>query len=408
LKRTFENYRDILLLRRKVAGRPMRIAFLAADIDLSGRTGDVCHVKDLVCALSRLGCQVDLVIANPADWTPPASVRLIPTPSGNALRAALELRWMLGKKPPDVIYERRESPKLAAVLGRLLGRPYFVEINGLVEEEMAMQGRPDRTPPPLREAKAMVRRRLFAWSAGVVAVTEGLKAALAASYAIPRERIIVVPNGVDLHRFNPLPKDEARRALSLPGDAPIVVFVGTFVAWQGVGTLIAAMERVKAELPHAQLLLVGDGQERPSLEAEAERRGLGKRVRFVGWVARDDVPRWICAADVAVMPSTLRRNARIGSSALKMREYLACGRPVVATNIEGAGPLLEREGIGVGVAGDDPIQLARALIGLLRDSETITAMGIRARTFAQRELSWDLSARRILDFFGGARPAGGG
>src|SRR3972149_2120026 len=113
----------------------MHLGFLAPDIDLGGHAGDTCHVQDIAVALGRAGCMVDLVVAKSAEWRGHESVRVLAMPHRRTLSAAVGLRRAWRQRPPDVLYERRLTPKLSVVLSCLLSRPFFVEINGLVDEE---------------------------------------------------------------------------------------------------------------------------------------------------------------------------------------------------------------------------------------------------------------------------------
>lgn len=377
----------------------MRVALLAPDVNLSAKTGDAWHVKDVSLALARAGTTVDLVVAEPAGWPGGEGIHIHQLAPGNALCGAIRLQRQFGLDRPDVLYERRESAKLSASLAQLSGRPYFVEINGMTGEEKAMQGRPDSDPRWIQKWKAAVRGRLLRGARGIVTVTEGLRREVMAEYRVPSDRFVVIPNGVDLGLFRPWDKDEARRQLGLQGPGPYLVYVGNLVAWQGIPTLLGALNRIRQKWPQIEALIVGDGIERLSLEAKARDLGVASHVRFVGWQPRERVPLWISAADIAVMPATLRRNQRIGSSALKLREYLACGRPVLATNFEGGGPFLERHGVGRGTRGDEPEDFATVTLSLLADPAAMETMGTRARILAERELSWDLVAQRLLAFF---------
>jgi glycosyltransferase involved in cell wall biosynthesis len=380
---------------------------LAPDIDLSGFTGDVWHVKDVALALGRAGTPVDLVVGKAAGWIAGDGVRLHELPAGNTILAALRLRRLFRPACPDVLYERRESPKLAASLSWLLNRPFFVEVNGVTAEEKAIQGRPNSMPNWIRRRREAVRGRLLRRARGVVAVTRGLRDFVVSQYGVSRDRLAVIPNGVDLDLFRPMDKRVARTRLGLVGDGPYLVYVGNLVGWQGIPSLLDATVRLRREWRAIQVLIVGDGIERQALEERTAELGLGFHVRFVGREQRERVPLWIGASDIAVMPATLRRNAQIGSSALKMREYLACGRPVVAPDIEGGGPFLEAHGVGRGTRGDDAEDLASVLSVMLSDLPTLDAMGVRARKVAEAELSWDLVARRLLAFFAEGEPKGG-
>lgn len=177
-------------------------------------------------------------------------------------------------------------------------------------------------------------------------------------------RWTVVPNGVDLDRFTPDggPPDPARDprgslpALSDLGPADhLVVCVGRLCPQKGQDLLLRAWPEVTARLPGARLVLVGDGPDRDRLL-----RGAPEGVLFAG-ATRDAVP-WYRAADVVVQPS------RWEGMALAPLEAMACGRPVVLTDVDGA-----RESLPPGQEGrclvppDDPGALAHALLGLLTD-----------------------------------------
>ncbi|MFJ4685887.1 glycosyltransferase family 4 protein [Streptomyces sp. NPDC091377] len=203
------------------------------------------------------------------------------------------------------------------------------------------------------------------WAARTVCVSAaervaGVAAGIAARWA-------VVPNGVDTRRFRPAehPADRAAvRAALLPSvapDAPLVVCVGRLCRQKGQDVLLAAWESVLRRVPGARLALVGDGPGRDLLRAPAE-------VLFPGAVA-DPVP-WYQAADLVVLPS------RWEGMALAPLEAMACGRPVVLSDVDGA-----RESLPPGhaphclVPPEDPAALARALTTLLLDAPLREELG---------------------------------
>ncbi|MEV1025529.1 glycosyltransferase family 4 protein [Streptomyces sp. NPDC050264] len=171
----------------------------------------------------------------------------------------------------------------------------------------------------------------------------------------------LVPNGVDLQRFRPAePRGTAPRG---PGDGPLAVCVGRLCRQKGQDILVEAWKEVLRELPRARLVLVGDGPETAQLRAAAPRS-----VSFVGAV--DDPVPWYRAADLVVMPS------RWEGIALAPLEAMACGSPVLVTDVDGARESLPpRLAQSCVVPPEDAAALARALIGLLRDTEGLRSLG---------------------------------
>ncbi|MFJ8823634.1 glycosyltransferase family 4 protein [Streptomyces sp. NPDC102467] len=171
----------------------------------------------------------------------------------------------------------------------------------------------------------------------------------------------LVPNGVDLERFRPAePRGTARGG---SGDGPLAVCVGRLCRQKGQDILVEAWKDVLRELPRARLVLVGDGPETARLRAAAPRS-----VSFVGAV--DDPIPWYRAADLVVMPS------RWEGIALAPLEAMACGSPVLVTDVDGARESLPpRLAPSCVVPPEDAAALARALIGLLRDTEALRSLG---------------------------------
>ncbi|MEU4653630.1 glycosyltransferase [Streptomyces sp. NPDC023723] len=205
------------------------------------------------------------------------------------------------------------------------------------------------------------------WATRVVCVSEGerRRGALAGI----RARWAVIPNGVDLDRFRPAADSDADadavRPPPLSGGpgAPVVVCVGRLCRQKGQDLLLAAWPRVARQVPGARLVLVGDGPDRARLAATAP-----ESVLFAGGVA--DAAPWYRAAGLVVLPS------RWEGMALAPLEAMACGRPVVVTDVDGA-----RECLPPALAPHcltpprDPAALADAMTALLRDTPLRAALG---------------------------------
>ncbi len=254
--------------------------------------------------------------------------------------------------------------------------------------------------------RAGQRRRLLdalERSAGVVAITRGLRADLVAGGARAAD-IEVLEDGFDPARFAALLDREAARArLGLDAARPLAVYAGHLFAWKGADTLV----RAAALSSRFDVLLVG-GRPDDRQRIEALARGLGARnVRLVPPVEPGRVPLFLAAADALVLPNSGRVaiSARY-TSPLKLFEYMAAGRPIVASDLPSLREVLD-ESTAFFVAPDDPEALRRGIERCLDAAPAAASAARRARERAVK-YTWDARAERLERFLVARVPGGEG
>ncbi len=255
---------------------------------------------------------------------------------------------------------------VAAVwLGQRLGKPVVVTSRGTDVNWI----------PRYRVPRAQLRWAA-ARAAGLISVSSALGEHLTA-LGVPRERITVLRNGVDLEVFRPLPEAGAalRRELDLAG--PLLLSVGSLIERKGHHIAIEALRG----LPAATLLIAGEGPWRARLERQAETAGVAARVRFLGPVAHADLPRYYSAADLFVLASSREGMPNV------VLEALACGTPVAACNAEGVAELLADPVAGRIVPRREAESLRQTLSALLAAPPSREAVRAYARRFAWDETS---------------------
>ena len=234
-------------------------------------------------------------------------------------------------------------------------------------------------------AKLPGPRRLTAWALPradrVVAVSRAL-AEEVIELGVARDRVAVVRNGVDPGLFHPRDREAARAALGL-ASRPIALYVGNLKDVKGVQDLAPAWTRALRDVPDALLIIVGDGPLHADIQAAVV--PLGDRVRMIDAQPLAQVPLWIAACDVLVLPSHHEGTPNV------VLEALACGRRVVATAVGGTPDLLTTPELGVLVPPRDPHALGAALAHALRtsyDPDLVAKLGSCG--------GWDASAAQLL------------
>jgi glycosyltransferase involved in cell wall biosynthesis len=182
---------------------------------------------------------------------------------------------------------------------------------------------------------------------------------LALELGMPAERTLVVGNGVEARRYLPLPQQQARRALGLPADARVLITVGGLVERKGYHRVIACLPELRAQFPKLHYLAVGcagpEGDFTPQLEHQVQRLGLQDHVHFTGALPTEGVRQALSASDVFVLASRNEGWANV------LLEAMACGLPVVASDVGGNAEVVCRPEVGSIVPFDDHAALVRAL-----------------------------------------------
>jgi phosphatidylinositol alpha-1,6-mannosyltransferase len=209
--------------------------------------------------------------------------------------------------------------------------------------------------------------------------------------------MVKIAPGIDTDHFSPQDASELRRELGLT-DKKVIVSVGRLVHRKGQDVLIEAMPSIIKEVPEAHILMIGEGPYRSYLETRVKTLGLQERVTFIGRIQYAELPRYICAGDLFVMPSRSRlAGLEVEGLGIVYLEASACGLPVIAGNSGGAPDAVLAGKTGLVVEGSKKEAVASAVVELLLDPKRSHAMGLAGREWIIQEWRWDIWSSRFAE-----------
>ena len=275
------------------------------------------------------------------------------------------------------------------------GYKLLYEVNGLPSVEMKYHY------PALRGTPALdkIRERELAvlHQSDAVICPAYVTANYLASLGVPRAKITVIPNGIDPQLFSTVPGQAANVNLQ----PPTILYLGTLADWQGLETLINAMPLVLAQRA-VRLRLVGPGRkpQGKNLQKRVRKLGLAEHVSIEPPVSHTQAAALIAQSAVCVAPLGYNdRNVNQGCCPLKILEYMACGRPIVAANLPVARELVCAGTEALLFSPDDPADLARQILTVLNDPALAARLGTNAANRAHRQFTWQAAQASLLTVY---------
>lgn len=371
----------------------------------ASKDGQAVHIEELVGALREMGHEVHVVgpvadgeMGEDASWVhelkaslPKAVYELLEL--GYSLFAYHRLAAAARDFHPDAIYERYNLFLLAgAMLRWRLRLPLLLEVNAPLAEE---RGRFGGLGLPRLARWAEGR----AWkSADIVLPVSNVLAGNVIAAGVKPEQIAVIPNGINLDHFSDAPPREVAKGNLGLANSLVLGFTGFVRDWHGVDRVIRWMGSSDAP-GNTILMVVGDGPARADLERLADTLSLHNRVRFTGVIPRAQVPEHVAAFDIALQPAVVPY-----ASPLKLFEYLALGKPIVAPRQPNIEEILT-DGVN-GLLFDEKQSFERVLTRLCSDNGLRTRLAEEsALTIDRLDLTWLGNARRVIELAGRARAA---
>ena len=263
----------------------------------------------------------------------------------------------------------------AALLARALKKPLVITARGSDINLIAGHALP---------------RRMMLWAARRAAACVGVSGALVdamRALGMPKDRLHLFRNGVDLDRFQPLPQAAARARIGHSG-APLLASVGNLVPLKGHDLCIDAVAALRATQVDARLLIIGSGPERAALQRRIDHHGLADAVTLIGPVPNTELATWYSAADALMLASSREGWPNV------LLEAMACGTPVVATRVGGVPEIVSGDSVGRLVGDRSAAGLTQALQSLIRSPCDRNAVRRHAEAFG-----WLQTSQRQVELF---------
>jgi glycosyltransferase involved in cell wall biosynthesis len=383
------------------------IAYLAI-IDIAAESAETRHVFEMCENWKRLGHMVTLFVPDArGEPSEEVSIRMVKMETFRLktgflltlvfnVMVVFHLLKQFSKKRIDVVYTRQAMFEFIPLFFlKRLGVRYIAEVNGIDSEQKRLYR--------MAEWKIRLTECLhgicYGLTDSIVTVTDEIREYLSDRYPGTREKTYVVPNGANVEVSIPIPKEDACLELDLNPLYTYVVFVGSLKKWHGVENAILLVEKLNRHNRDRsiRLIVVGEGPEEENLRNMVSRKGLDREVMFEGKVTHSRVFYYIGAATVCLALFDRERNDRTGLSPLKIFEYMACGRPVVATDVGNVRSIIERHKCGLIVEPGNIDSMSQAVMKLVRNPELAKELGENGREAAVRHYSWRTIGKNVLD-----------
>lgn len=242
----------------------------------------------------------------------------------------------------------------------------------------------------LRPAETLFEERFRKYCDGTTVINGELRRR-AIELGVKPETILLLPNGSNVDEIRPVPQEEVRQALGWQGEVQVIGYIGA-IFHRDAELMAQAFDRIHSSMPSTRLLLIGYCN-----VAVEELVNTPGAVWRTGRVEYHEINRYLGACDVCWLPMR-DSGANRGRSPLKVKDYMAAGRPVVTTSVGEVAELVRRSGFGL-VAPDEPAALAEQTLVMLRDPEQGQEMGRRARQAAEDNFRWERMAERLETFY---------
>lgn len=366
--------------------------------------GEISHIVGFFEGLKELGYQGFLVSARPivhkqfGAFNEVIDEGNLPQWPGEIRQLAHNWKVLFGTKKlirqwrPSLIYHRTSGFSFIGVLLSILYRiPLVVEINTSVAWKAESMNR-SRFSGMLKQTEWICTR----YASKVAVVSDEVQNYLV-KIGVPSEKIIANPNGVDPNFFTSTGEGKAVVQKYGLSNKIIVGFIGSFYGYHGIVTLARAVRLVTRKIQNIHFLIIGDGKLRPDFEDIIMSDNVSAAVTFIGKVPHEVVPAFLDACDILVSPhQNMEDGSTFFGSPTKIFEYMAMGKGIVASKIGQLEQILQHEKTALLVRPEDPEDLARGIVRLVRDPVLRQTLGQKAREHVVTFYTWAKNVERVI------------
>jgi glycosyltransferase involved in cell wall biosynthesis len=288
--------------------------------------------------------------------------------------------------PPDTYW-------LLAALYKPFGKRFLYDHHDLSPEMYAARFS-KRPSPALRSMLTLLEKLSYRFADHVIATNESYRKVAIERGGMAPEQVTVVRNGPDLERVHPVDPDPELRARA----GTILGYVGVMGYQDGLDHLLRALRHLVHDLGRTDMLavLIGKGDARDEMQRLAHELELDQHVWFTGRISDEDLLRYLCTADICLDPDPSNPFTD-RSTMIKMAEYMALGKPIVAFDLPEH--RVTAEEAAVYVRPNDELEFARAIAALIDDPERRALMGAIGRERVAEKLQWDLSVPALIEAY---------
>ena len=275
-------------------------------------------------------------------------------------------------------------------------RTLVIEVNGLLGEEWLISGRVCSRNDIRFRMMRRIERASYRAADLLIVVSQGIKDYIVKEFGVSPDRIHVIPNGIESRLLEIKPNRRVLQEMFDISQEPIAIFIGGFRPWHGVMNLIRALPTALTRVPELKLVLVGDGPLRKDAEGLTGELDLTDSVIFTGYQQPEMIPEFIAAADVGLYyPSYDVPGYGFLGDPMKLREYMAMGKPVLVSRLTNFSEIVGRHQCGI-VVDENPDMFGNELADLILDPSRLAKLGANGRIAMSQGCEWHSIAMRVL------------